>query len=80
MISGLDQASANGSLVVHAGTALGADAQVISSGGRVLSVVGTGPDLESARGRAYDAIAKITLAGSFYRSDIALAASQLAVR
>jgi phosphoribosylamine-glycine ligase len=42
--------------------------------------VGTGPDLESARGRAYDAIAKITLAGSFYRSDIARAASQLAVR
>jgi phosphoribosylamine--glycine ligase len=80
VISGLDQASANGSLVVHAGTALGADAQVISSGGRVLSVVGTGPDLESARGRAYDAIAKITLAGSFYRSDIARAASQLAVR
>lgn len=39
--------------------------------GRVLSVVATGKDFTKARKRAYKAIAKITLEGSHYRSDIA---------
>ncbi len=80
VITGLDAAERYGSIVVQAGTAVDAAGRLISSGGRVLTVVGTGNDLDAARGRAYDSIAKIDLAGSFYRTDIALAASQLVNR
>ncbi|HEY5820350.1 MAG TPA: phosphoribosylamine--glycine ligase [Propionibacteriaceae bacterium] len=75
VITGLDQAGVNGSLVVHAGTAFDTDGRVVSSGGRVLAVVGTGVDLDSARSHAYASISGIELEGSFYRRDIALAAS-----
>jgi phosphoribosylamine--glycine ligase len=47
---------------------------LISAGGRVLTVVGLGSDLEAARDRAYASIAQIRLEGSFYRRDIAAAA------
>jgi len=43
-----------------------------SSGGRVVSMVGLGPDLVSARRSAYDGVAGIGLEGSRYRADIAL--------
>lgn len=59
---------------LHAGTARGEDAGYVSAGGRVLSVVGKGEDLASARERAYAAIGRIEMAGSFYRRDIGLAA------
>src|SRR5699024_271 len=39
--------------VLHAGTATGPDGRLVSAGGRVLSVVGTGPDLAAARAEAY---------------------------
>ena len=42
----------------------------IASGGRVLSVVGTGPDLATARERAYAGIGVITLEGGQHRTDI----------
>lgn len=71
VISGLQEASDGGSLVLHAGTAFGPDGTVVSSGGRVLAVVGTGDDLATARTAAYRAIARIHLDGSFYRRDIA---------
>ena len=70
----LDVAETGGALVVQAGTALDPEGQLISSGGRVLAVVGIGDDLEQARDRAYAAIGRISLEGSFYRSDIAAAA------
>jgi phosphoribosylamine--glycine ligase len=79
-ITGLDAAAENGSQIIHAGTARDSDGRLISSGGRVLAVVGTGGDLEAARAQAYDSIVKISLPGSFYRTDIALAAAQLAIR
>lgn len=44
----------------------------IATGGRVLSVVARGADFASAREAAYDAISRIKLEGSQYRSDIAL--------
>jgi len=65
---------ADGTGVRHAGTARDADGQVRVSGGRVLSVVGTGPDLAAARTAAYDYLRTIVLEGGQYRSDIALAA------
>jgi phosphoribosylamine--glycine ligase len=60
--------------VLHAGTRRRDDGAVVSSGGRVLSVVGTGEDLAAARAEAYRRVAEIKLPGSHYRSDIGLAA------
>lgn len=62
--------------VLHAGTARREDGAVVSSGGRVLSVVGTGIDLEAARADAYAKIEAIRLPGSHFRSDIGLAAAE----
>jgi phosphoribosylamine--glycine ligase len=72
VIDGLDAATATGAVVVHAGTALDAEGQLVSSGGRVLCVVGLGADLDRARERAYAGIEQVQLAGSFFRTDIAL--------
>ncbi len=70
-IGGLAAAAAGpGVDVLHAGTVQDADGTVRSAGGRVLSVTATGPDLGSARGSAYEAIGRIQLAGSHYRTDI----------
>jgi phosphoribosylamine--glycine ligase len=60
--------------VLHAGTAT-RDGQLVSSGGRVLSVVATGPTLAQARTAAYAALRTIDLPDGHYRSDIALEAS-----
>ncbi|KXW78664.1 phosphoribosylamine--glycine ligase, partial [Mycolicibacterium phlei DSM 43071] len=62
--------------VLHAGTARRDDGAIVSSGGRVLSIVGTGPDLAAAREDAYRILKTIKLPGSHYRSDIALAAAE----
>ena len=78
-ITGIEVASSHGSLVIHAGTALDPQGNLISAGGRVLTVVGLGEDIETARGQAYQSIAKIQLEGSFYRHDIAASAARLAV-
>jgi phosphoribosylamine--glycine ligase len=61
--------------VLHAGTARREDGMTVSSGGRVLSVVGTGPDLSAARSAAYHIIRSIRLPGSHFRTDIGLAAA-----
>jgi phosphoribosylamine---glycine ligase len=62
--------------VRHAGTARRDDGAIVSSGGRVLSVVGTGPDLAAARAAAYGLMNSIRLPGSHFRSDIGLAAAE----
>lgn len=62
--------------VLHAGTGRRDDGAVVSSGGRVLSVVGTGPDLAAARADTYRTVSAIRLPGSHFRSDIALAAAE----
>ena len=59
--------------VLHAGCATAEDGSLVSAGGRVLSVVGVGKDQEEARERAYAGVARISLAGSQHRTDIALA-------
>jgi phosphoribosylamine---glycine ligase len=66
--------------VLHAGTARRDDGAVVSSGGRVLSVVGTGVGLSEARSAAYDIIRSIRLPGSHFRTDIGLAAAAGKVR
>jgi phosphoribosylamine--glycine ligase len=67
-------AGADGTGVLHAGTALTPDGSVVSAGGRVLSVVGLGADLAAARQAAYERLAAVRLAGAHWRTDIALAA------
>lgn len=70
-ISGIELAEADPNLAVfHAGTTrVGAD--VVTSGGRVLSVSAHAPTLVQARERAYEGVAKIQIAGSHFRTDIA---------
>jgi phosphoribosylamine--glycine ligase len=57
--------------ILHAGTSVAADGRIVSSGGRVLNVVGTGPDLAAARKAAYQVAGGIRMRGGWYRSDIA---------
>ncbi|MGN6334773.1 phosphoribosylamine--glycine ligase [Mycobacterium sp.] len=66
--------------VLHAGTARRDDGEIVSSGGRVLSVVGTGADLAAARTNAYDIVRSIRLPGSHFRSDIAELAADGKIR
>lgn len=61
--------------VLHAGTRRRDDGAIVAHGGRVLSVVGTGGDLAAAREQAYERVAKVHLAGSHHRTDIALRAA-----
>lgn len=60
--------------VLHGGTRRRDDGAVVSAGGRVLSVVGTGADLDAARDDVYRRVAGVHLAGSHHRTDIALRA------
>jgi phosphoribosylamine---glycine ligase len=79
-VEGLDEAAEfEGVHVLHAGTARDGEGRVVSAGGRVLSVVGTGPDLAAARDRAYRAVARVSLDGGHHRTDIAAAAATGAV-
>jgi phosphoribosylamine--glycine ligase len=71
VITGVDDAEALDDVhVIHAGTAL-RDGELVTAGGRVLAVVGTGTDLEAARAAAYDGVARISFDGAQYRTDIA---------
>ncbi len=71
VITGLAEADAlDGVDVLHAGTRADGD-QIVSSGGRVLSVVGRGATIDDARARAYAGVDLVELAGSHHRSDIA---------
>ena len=62
--------------VLHAGTSRREDGAVVSSGGRVLSVVGTGVDLPAARAAAYGVLSSVRLPGGHFRTDIGLAAAE----
>jgi len=71
VITGTDAAEAlPGVQVIHAGTALSGD-DLVTAGGRVLAVVGTGPDVAAARAAAYTGVAEISFDGAQHRTDIA---------
>ena len=72
-ISGLEAAEATGALVFHGGTAV-RDGTVVTSGGRILSVTGTGTTVADARAHAYAAVELITFEGMQFRRDIAAVA------
>jgi len=69
-ITGLAEAEAQGALVFHAGTDL-KNGKIVTSGGRVLGIVGLGRDIAEARDRAYAAVKLISFEGMQNRSDIA---------
>jgi phosphoribosylamine--glycine ligase len=69
-IAGIEDAEASGAIVFHAGTAL-QGGRVVTNGGRVLSVVGTGDSVADARAAAYAGVAHIDFAGMQFRKDIA---------
>jgi phosphoribosylamine--glycine ligase len=74
IISGLDEAAAlPGTLVFHAGSAE-RDGEIVTAGGRVLTVVGSGSDFAEARRRAYEAVGRISFEGVHYRKDIGVRA------
>jgi phosphoribosylamine---glycine ligase len=56
--------------VIHAGTALTGD-DLVTAGGRVLAVIGTGPSVSAARDAAYAGVGKISFEGAQHRTDIA---------
>jgi phosphoribosylamine--glycine ligase len=69
-IDGLaDAAALEGVEVFHAGTTL-ANGDVVTSGGRVLTVVGRGADFAAAIARAYAGVERIRFDGAFSRKDI----------
>ena len=72
MITGIESAEeVTGVHVIHAGTARANTGEVVAAGGRVLSVVAEGENLEQARQRAYQAMDCIELEGGHFRGDIA---------
>ena len=80
-IDGIDEAErVPGSYVLHAGTATDQSGRLVASGGRVLDVVGSGPDIAAARACAYQAAGLIRLRGGWHRSDIADPAHLAATR
>jgi phosphoribosylamine--glycine ligase len=67
-ITGIDEAERD-ALVFHAGTAL-REGALVTSGGRVLTVVASGATYRDAVDRAYAGVAKISFEGMHYRKDI----------
>jgi phosphoribosylamine--glycine ligase len=71
-ISGIEEAESDADVVVfHAGTARGGSGGFVTAGGRVLGVTARGPDVATARERAYAAAERIRFEGKHQRSDIA---------
>ena len=69
-ISGITDAEAlDDVLVFQAGTAM-REGRLVTAGGRVLTVVGRGPDYRQAIARAYEGVAKIEFDGMQFRRDI----------
>ena len=69
-IKGIEEAEKiEGVAVFHAGTTI-ENGQLVTSGGRVLSVSATGKTLKEALDRAYAAADKIHFEGKYMRRDI----------
>ena len=71
VIQGLESVQGQQDVVVfHAGTALNAQKQIVTAGGRVLAVTALGDTLKAAHDRAYQIVSKIHFDGVFCRRDI----------
>ena len=72
-IEGLEQVSHLSDVAVfHAGTDLSDTGQIVTDGGRVLTVTALGADFAQARARAYAAVKNISFEHMHYRTDIGL--------
>ena len=73
-IEGADPSSADDGdvLCFHGATRREADGRTITTGGRVVTMVGRGESLAAAREAAYRGVANVQLTGAQHRSDIAL--------
>ena len=69
-VTGLDNLDKD-ILVFHAGTRVGSEGQVLTDGGRVLTVVAMGKNIAEAREKVYHNISRIYFKGCHYRRDIA---------
>ncbi len=70
-ITGIDRAEqVEGVHVIQAGTAMSGD-DLVTAGGRVLAVVGTGADVAAARDAAYAGVSVVEFEGVQHRTDIA---------
>jgi phosphoribosylamine---glycine ligase len=79
-IRGLERAKALAEVeVFHAATAV-SDGNIVTAGGRVLTVTGLGDTFAEARARAYAGVAEISFEGEHHRSDIALRAEKWEAR
>jgi phosphoribosylamine--glycine ligase len=58
-------------LIFHAGTTNTEDGSVVTAGGRVLTIVATGPTLQDARAKAYRNVQRLHFSRAYYRHDIA---------
>ncbi|WP_165251968.1 phosphoribosylamine--glycine ligase [Adlercreutzia sp. ZJ304] len=77
VILGIEEAEALPDVTVyHAGTARNADDELVTAGGRVLTVVGKGATFEQAREKAYEACELISFQGKQLRHDIGKKALQ----
>ncbi len=72
VINGVDEAERNKSNVdvYHAGTARNSEDQLVTNGGRVLTLTAWAKTLEEAIATAYENIAYIDFDGSYFRRDI----------
>ena len=68
-ITGLEEASATGAIVFHAGTKE-ADGKIVTNGGRVLGISALGKDIAQAIANAYQGVEKIKFENMQYRTDI----------
>ena len=67
-ITGIE--NVEGSIVFHAGTALNAEGQVVTAGGRVIAVSSYGADKEEALKKSFSEAQKICFQDKYFRSDI----------
>jgi phosphoribosylamine--glycine ligase len=76
-IDGAEVANAlEGVTVFHAGTTRDDEGRLLTAGGRVLAVTGTGATIAEARDRAYHGVSTVRFDGMHYRTDIAAAAAE----
>jgi phosphoribosylamine--glycine ligase len=76
VIDGIEEAeSLPGVTVFRAGVARDDSGRLVTAGGRVLDVCGTGATVAEARDRAYAAVERISWPGMQHRRDIAAAAA-----
>ena len=69
VIEGVDAAS-QGSILFHAGTSRGANGELLTNGGRVIAATSYGSTKQEALDKSFEAVAKVTFDGKYFRRDI----------